>query len=212
MSNGLIGFLNEGIHGWYDNITDKPYVVDKSRGWGIHYDFLDAFLEYEPKIICMVRDLRQIIASMEKKFRENPLAHDPIVNWSEMSGTTVEKRASVWLQTQPVGLALERFGEIIKRGWDKHMLFVKFEDFTKYPDEEMDRIYDYLELDSYTGHDFNKVEQTTKEDDTVYGIYGDHKINPVVSELPQDYIDVLGVKTCDRIKEVGEFYFKYFNY
>ena len=65
---------------------------------------------------------------------------------------------------------------------------------------------------SYTGHDFNKVEQTTKEDDTVYGIYGDHKINPVVSELPQDYIDVLGVKTSDRIKEVGEFYFKYFNY
>ena len=212
MKDGLIGFLNEGIHGWYDNITDKPYVVDKSRGWGIHYDFLDAFLEYEPKIICMVRDLRQIIASMEKKFRENPLAHDPIVNWAEMSGTTVEKRADVWLQTQPVGLALERFGEIIKRGWDKHMLFVKFEDFTKYPDEEMDRIYDYLELDSYTGHDFNKVEQTTKEDDTVYGIYGDHKINPVVSELPQDYIDVLGVKTCDHIKEVGEFYFKYFNY
>ena len=149
---------------------------------------------------------------MEKKFRENPLTHDPIVNWSEMSGTTVEKRADVWLQTQPVGLALERFGEIIKRGWDKHMLFVKFEDFTKYPDEEMDRIYDYLELDSYTGHDFNKVEQTTKEDDTVYGIYGDHKINPVVSELPQDYIDVLGVKTCDHIKEVGQFYFKYFNY
>ena len=212
MEDGLVGFLNEGIHGWYDNITDKPYVVDKSRGWGIHYDFLDAFLEYEPKIICMVRDLRQIIASMEKKFRENPLGHDPIVNWAEMSGTSIEKRADVWLRTQPVGLALERFGEIINRGWDKHMLFVKFEDFTKYPEGEMDRIYDYLELDSYSGHDFNNVKQTTKEDDTVYGIYGDHKINPVVSELPQDYIDVLGVKTSTYIKDVGEFYFKYFNY
>ena len=75
----------------------------------------------------------------------------------------------------------------------------------------MERIYEYLEIDSYN-HNFKNVEQSTKEDDTVYGIYGDHKINPVVTNLPQDYIDVLGVKTCDYIKEVGEFYFKYFKY
>ena len=211
MEKGLVGFLNEGIHGWYENITDKSYIVDKSRGWGIHYDFLEAFLEYDPKIICMVRDLRQIVSSMEKKFRDNPLVYDPIVNWAEMSGTTVEKRADEWLQVQPLGLALERFGEIIKRGWDKHMLFVKFENLTKYPKKEMERIYEYLEIDSYN-HNFKNVEQSTKEDDTVYGIYGDHKINPVVTNLPQDYIDVLGVKTCDYIKEVGEFYFKYFKY
>lgn len=211
MEAGLIGFLNEGIHGWYDSVTDKPYVVDKSRGWGIHYDFLETFLEYEPKIICMVRDLRQIIASMEKKFRQNPLGHDPIVNWAEMSGTTVEKRADIWLRSQPVGLALERFGEIISRGWDKKMHFVKFEDFTKTPGKEMEKIYDYLDIDSYE-HDFKNVVQTTKEDDTVYGIYGDHKINPVVSELPQDYLDILGAKTTDYIKEVGEFYFDYFKY
>ena len=122
MEAGLTGFLNEGVHGWYENVTDKPYVVDKSRGWGIHFDFLETFLEYEPKVICMVRDLRQIIASMEKKFRANPLGHDPIVNWAEMSGTTVEKRADVWLRSQPVGLALERFGEIIRRGWVDYFL------------------------------------------------------------------------------------------
>ena len=91
------------------------------------------------------------------------------------------------------------------------MLFVKFEDFTKYPDEEMERIYDYLDIDSYD-HDFKNVEQITKEDDTVYGIYGDHKINPVVTELPQDYINILGVKTSDYVKEVGAFYFDYFKY
>ena len=39
-----------------------------------------------------------------------------------MSGTTVEKRANVWLRSQPVGLALERFGEIIRRGWVDYFL------------------------------------------------------------------------------------------
>ena len=74
---------------------------------------------------------------MEKKFRQNPLGHDPIVNWAEMSGTTVEKRADIWLRSQPVGLALERFGEIISRGWAEKMHFVKFEDFTKTPGKEI---------------------------------------------------------------------------
>lgn len=212
MQSGLIGFLNEGIHGWYDSITDKPFVVDKSRGWGIHYDLLNTVLDYKPKIVCMVRDLRQIISSMEKKFRANPLVHDPIVDWSSMAGTSVEKRVDIWLRTQPIGLALERFGEIIRKGWDKHMLFVKFENFTKDPGQEMSRIYNYLEIDSYNNHDFSNVKQTTKEDDTVYGIYGDHKINPVVRELPEDYVDILGPVACDHIKNTTEFYFKYFNY
>ena len=92
-------------------------------------------------------------------------------------------------------------------GWSK-----SFKDLTKDPSKAMNRIYDYLELESYDKHNFNNVEEITKDDDSVYGIYGDHEIKPVVSELPQDYVDVLGVKTSNYIKDVGEFYFKYFNY
>ena len=90
MNKGFIHYCREGVHGWYDAVTDKPYVVDKSRGWGVHYDFLESFLGYQPKILCMVRDLRQIISSMEKKFRENPLTQDAIVNHANMSGTSRE--------------------------------------------------------------------------------------------------------------------------
>ena len=50
MKKGFLNFCNKGLNGFYEGVTDKKYVVDKSRGWGIHYDFLNSFLE-EPKIV-----------------------------------------------------------------------------------------------------------------------------------------------------------------
>jgi sulfotransferase len=128
-----------------------------------------------------------------------------------MSGTSIAKRAEIWLNSQPVGLALERLSEIINRGWAEHIHFIKFEDFVKSPKREMEKIYDYLEMERYD-HDFKKVDQVTKEDDTVYGTYGDHTINPVVTDLPRDFYDVLGVQASNYIRQFGEFYFDYFKY
>ena len=39
MKTAFQGFCREGMFGYYNAITDKKYVVDKSRGWGIHRDF-----------------------------------------------------------------------------------------------------------------------------------------------------------------------------
>ncbi|MEI8280702.1 MAG: sulfotransferase, partial [Bacteroidota bacterium] len=69
MKKAFLGFCKAGIHGYYDAITDKQYILDKSRGHFAHYAFLDSFYP-NPKIICLVRNLPDIIASMEKKFRQ----------------------------------------------------------------------------------------------------------------------------------------------
>ena len=96
MKKGFINFCNKGMTGFFEAITDKKYVVDKSRGWSIHYNMLNEIFP-NPKIIVMVRDLREIITSMEKKFRKNQLLHDPIINHSKMIGTTTHKRMRDWL-------------------------------------------------------------------------------------------------------------------
>lgn len=71
MRKAWLGYCHVGMQGFFNGITDKPYVVDKSRGWGIHYEFLNTFNK-SPKIICMVRDIRAIYSSMEKNYRKNP--------------------------------------------------------------------------------------------------------------------------------------------
>jgi sulfotransferase len=145
MGEAFKGFCHNGVRGFFRAITDKPYVMDKSRGWGIHYNFLDFFYP-DPKIICMVRDPRSIFASMEKNFRKNQHKDSGLVDHSKMTGTTTEKRIDQWVASPPVGIAMERLYQIIKEGIDQKILFVKFEDFTKNPYKEMERIYDYLNI------------------------------------------------------------------
>jgi sulfotransferase len=168
MQKAFKSYCKNGLEGFFNGITEKPYVMDKSRGWSIHYEFLNSFYP-NPKIICMVRDLRGIFSSMEKNFRKNQILDSGIVNHSQMKGTTTEKRVDIWANSQPVGLAIERLYQMIKEGIDKKVHFVRFEDFCLNPKVEMYKIYQYLGLPYYE-HNYLNVEQLTQEDDSVYGI------------------------------------------
>ena len=210
MQKGFLEFCNKGIKGFYEGITDKKYVVDKSRGWGIHYDFLNSFSP-SPKIICMVRNLKDVFASMEKNFRKNPEKHNPMVDWSTMSGTTIPKRVDVWAQGVPVGMALERLQEIFRLGNDKHILFVRFEDLCLYPENTLKEIYDYLDIPHFE-HDFDNIEQVTKEDDEVYGDFGDHNIRQKLEVVPSKAKDILGKEVVNWIYNNYAWYNEAFRY
>lgn len=210
MKSGFINFCHSGIFGFFNGVTDKKYVLDKSRGWGIHYGFLNSFYP-EPKIICMVRDLRAIFASMEKNFRKNQHLDSGLVNHSTMKGTTTEKRIDIWAQGQPVGLAIERLFQIFKEGIDKKMLFIKYEDLAENPGQQMKRVYDYLEL-PYFEHDFNNIMQLTQEDDSIYGIYGDHQIRKKLEPLRPDWKEVLGTTASQWIKNNYKWFYDEFKY
>jgi sulfotransferase len=210
MKIGFINFCYYGLQGFFAGITDKPYVLDKSRGWGVHYNFLNSFYE-NPKVICMVRDPRDIFASMEKNFRKNQHLDSGIVNHAEMIGTTTEKRIDLWANSQPVGMAMERLEQIIKEGNDNKMLFIKYEDLTKDPNKEMKKIYEYLELPFYQ-HDFNNITQITKEDDSVYGIYGDHNIKSKIEFKQTNSVEIIGEHASNWIKNRYSWFFNYFSY
>jgi len=210
MRKAFLSFCKGGMESFFDAITDKPYVMDKSRGWGIHYGFLSN-VQPNPKIVCMIRDPRDIITSMEKNFRKNQHLDSGIVNHAEMKGTTTEKRIDIWVNSQPVGLAMERLQQILKEDIDKNMLFIRFEDLCQTPEIELKRLYTYLEIPYYQ-HDFNNVEQVTIEDDSVYGIYGDHNIRTVITPVESKHDEILGEYASNWIRNHYGWFYDRFNY
>lgn len=210
MKAGFLNFCKEGMQGFYSGITDKPYILDKSRGWGVHYNFLNSFYP-DPKIVVMIRDPRDIFASMEKNFRKNQHLDSGIVNHAEMKGTTTEKRIDMWTQSQPIGLAMERLYQMHLEGISEKVLFVKFEDLTKDPKAQLNRIYNYLEL-PYFEHDFANVTQITQEDDSVYGIYGDHNIKTKVKPVKSSAKELLGEHAYNWIKENYKWFYDIHRY
>jgi len=208
MKNGFINFCHHGMFGFFNGVTDKKYVLDKSRGWGIHYNFLNTFYP-NPKIICMVRDLKDIYCSLEKKFRENQHMDLGLVDHAKMQGTTTEKRIDIWANSQPVGLAIERLYQIFRENINDKMLFVRYEDLLSNPRGEMERIYNYLELPTFY-HSFDRIEQITKEDDSVYGIYGDHTIKTKLEPPKSNAKEILGDGVCNWIQERYKWYYDIF--
>jgi len=211
MRKAFLSFSRAGMEAYFQALTDKPYVLDKSRGWGVHFDLLNLIFEEEPRIICMVRDLRQILASMEKKFRQNPDRNRPIESHHNLSGTTTFKRAMIHLQTPPIGLALDRLMEIHQRGWHKKMLFLRFEDLTTEPAQTIEKVYEYLGLPAFK-HDFEQVTQVTHEDDEVFGIPGLHEIRPKVEPFRNDYLTTLGREAVMAVQNQHSWYFNQFGY
>jgi sulfotransferase len=166
----------------------------------------------KPKMICMVRDLRSIVASMEKIFRKNAENHSDMVNHGEMKGTSTAKRVGMWLNSPPVGLALERLQQCFQEGISREMLILRAEDLTANPTETMKRLYDYVGLESYA-HDFDNVEQSVTEDDSVYGLTSDlHTIRNKVTPLKFDAVQVLGQGVCEQIDKNHVWYQKMFGY
>lgn len=211
----LYGFCQGAIEGYYKALTDKPFIVDKSRGWNMYMDVLKKIYN-KPKIICMVRHPFGILGSMEKAYRKNPHINKQAVNtvnWAEMRGTTVNKRIDGWLDSQPVGLALDRLYDAILRGWTnaEDILFVRFEDLTTKPEETMKKIHWYLEIPDYD-YDFKNIKQVTEENDDLYGIYGDHKIRSEIKPVEDDYVQILTLAGCLKIQERLDWYMNYFKY
>lgn len=210
MEDAWRGYCHGAVYGYFNAITDKPYAIDKCRGWGMERNFID-FYDSNPKIITMIRDPRAIYASLEKKYRQNPQLEHNIANWGDLTGTTTDKRIIHWSNNVPIGPVMDRIYQTILEGMHEHILFVKYEDLVKNPKAELERIYEYLEL-PYFDHNFKKIDQITHEDDKIYGVFGDHIIKPEIKVLKEDYLEVLGQNGCDMITQNYQWFYEAFDY
>jgi len=210
MDNGFKSFCKAGLFGWFDGITDKKYVLDKSRTWGISYDFVDWFYP-NPKMIMLVRDLRSIYASMEKFYRRNLHLDFGVTEWETFKNNTTDDRLKFYMTQNPIGTHIARTYDIISQGKDSQILFLKFEDLLTFPQETLNKVYDYLEVPRFV-HTFDQINQITIENDRILGFGADHTIKNKLEPLKEDYLEVLGKHNCDYIVDSYPWFYQYFNY
>jgi len=205
-------FCKGGLDAYVNTLTDKQFVVLKSRGWKGNVKWMSNFLGEKPKIFCMVRNLKGIAASFEKLHRKNP---DKTSQWfveHEVRGTTVSKRVDMYMKNMPVNISLDRIQELYELGLDGSVMFIRAEDLTSRPQEIMDELYSIIDVESFT-HNFDNVEQTTKENDVIHALDNDlHTIRNKVEPIIEDYNEILGEAACNFIDTEYAWYQKAFGY
>ena len=203
--------------GYYSAITDRPIVCDKNRGWAANYNWTSSWAG-QPKMIVMVRDLRGIIASMERIYRRNtdtvecaslPLQLDArVFNWLNLNAQPIANNPNVG--SAPVGLALNRLRGLFMDGTAEKVIFVKCEDLTTDPAATMSRIYSYLKLPEFA-HDFENIQKQVEEDTKLFGVFGDHNVGNKLAAM-KGWNDVLPDKLSDAIRRDFDWYFTALGY
>lgn len=182
------------IAAWYAHQEPK-IVFDKSRAW-THHTLALRDLYPESKIIVLVRDLREVFASIEKQHRRTPLLDDV----GTAQGKTIFDRADKGFSPGGMmGNPLQGIKDIMDRGLDA--LFVRFEDLTEYPERTMNKIYCYLMEEEFE-HDFDNVVNTATDPDYLYNFKFPHKGEGKVESPPaqwQSYMsDEMGATIMGR--------------
>jgi len=192
------------IEGWYQK-EDKKVIFDKSRGWNVN-SLLFKKIYPNGKIICLIRDLRNVFASIKKNHRKNPLVDiigEPILK-------TIYNRADKMFSNDGlIGNCIMGIEDLIRRNPD-NLIFIQYETFVSNPKLVMERIYNELEED-YFEHNFENVKNTAIDCDghylNKYPHKGQGKISPSNSDEWKKYIsqDLANI-IMQRFKDYNNFF------
>jgi sulfotransferase len=197
-NNVMIGI----IEGLYKHV-DKPVIIDKNRAWPnpLNIKLLTRIFNEEPKIICTVRNVVDVLASFIKLIRKNPesvsfidrelIKHNKDIN---------DENRCNWLMSNE-GHVFQSWS-VVRWGFDsgfKNFMFVEYEDLLFSPDSVLCRIYDFLEMD-YFNHNFLNIENKVQENDEVYHLPGMHNVRKLLSKDPTNSLDILGVDLYNKYK------------
>lgn len=197
-SKNLQRVLSSILNSYHD--TSKPIIFDKHRSWIHSIELLEFILQKNAKIIVPVRTITDILASFEKLYRKN--AHIQNVPGEFLNSQSTEGRISHWASLNgEVGIAYNRLKDVLHRGYGNRLLLVEFEALTYNPQNTLNQIWEFLEIEPIV-HDFNNVLQITHENDAVHGYLGLHDIRSQVLPVISNSNQILGEQLCSKFKNL----------
>ncbi len=182
--------MRAALAGFYAD-TEQPIIIDKCRGWPQYLETAELMLGYKPKVIVTVRDIRDVLASFEKLWRVRKALNLPVdyEKGNPVAYQSIDGRCKALMAAEGVvGGSANAITDAAVRGWKPQMHFVEYEDLCSRPLQTLEKIYSFLELESFA-HDIEHIKPSVIENDAPYG-WGDlhtirEKIAPQEPQWPK---------------------------
>lgn len=162
---------------YYD--VDEPVVIDHCRAWSNNIERLKTYVAPNPKIICPVRDIVEILTSFIDLIERNNDQRSFVDEYLIENGfeTNNDNRCEhLMSEIGIVGQSLWAQYQAFVKNDTKHLYFVEYEDLVKNPQETLNGIYEFLGVESYT-HDFNNIQNHHRElDNEIYALKDMHYV------------------------------------
>ena len=169
--NKLAQTMRGCIDAFYED-TDKPVIIDKSRGWPIPQIMgaMNQVLNRPCKVIATVRPVPDCMASFVRVAKPDDL--DAFM----YSGQLADHLKAAYL-------SLEAGNAVMP----EHFLFVVYDDLLADPKGQLARIHEFLGLPDYD-YDFSNIDGSSvaEDDENLHGYAGMHDVKPVLAKQHND--------------------------
>jgi sulfotransferase len=191
-----VGVLKSVLQGYYSHI-DKPFIVDKDRGWIPLLPQTEAVLDCKVKIVVCVRNPAEILTSFERLRKENPLFFTK-ADSTLREGSNIASRAYYYAGPEgAMGLSHRNIKDAITMGYLDRFLFIDYNRFCNSPKSQTKRIYEFLELPKFE-HDFENIVQTEVYNDMAIGLPNLHKVKPSLDRTTVNCVEYLGLDIYEQ--------------
>jgi sulfotransferase len=200
------------ISSYIDNYyfdREEPVIIDHCRAWSNNIERIKTYITPNPKIICPVRDIAEILTSFITMVHRNDDQVSFIDQHLIEKGVTVDDDNRCQYLMSDEGIveqALWAQSQAFIKNDTRHLLMVEYDDLVNSPDETMRRIYDFLEMDYYD-HNFKNVENNHRENDDQWYLKDMHYVRKEVKKTSKKPEDVLSPYILNKYKKLE--YWKY---
>lgn len=188
---------------------EEEIIIDHCRAWPNNIERIKTYITPNPKIICPVRDVLEILTSFITMVHRNSDQVSFIDKHLIEKGATVDDDNRCQYLMGDEGIveqALWSLSQAFIKNDTRHLLIVEYNDIVNTPDETMRKIYDFLELDYYS-HDFNNVENNHREIDDQWYLKDMHYVRKEVKKTSKRPEDILSPFILNRYNKLE--YWKY---
>jgi sulfotransferase len=185
------------ISGMLDNFyfdIEEPVVIDHCRAWPNNIERIKTYVTPNPKIICPVRDVIEILTSFISLIERNSDQQSFIDKYLEENGLPVNndhRCEHLMSDIGIVGQSLWAQYQAFVKNDTKHLYFVEYNDLIERPNETLKGIYEFLEIDNYQ-HDFQNIYNHHRElDNEIYALKDMHYVRKELKKVSKKPEDVL---------------------
>ncbi len=173
-------------YNYYFN-TPQDIIIDKSRGWVNQIKHIQDYITTEPKIICPVRNIQDILSSFLNLICNSKTTSfiDENLIWNNIEISN-DNRCDYLMSSQGIiGQSYNALLECFRKGNNQYLLLIDYDDLVRNPQQELNRIYEFIGLSSYF-HSFENVSTKQDENDNVYKLENMHSVRDTVEKIHRD--------------------------
>lgn len=199
--------ISSVIENYYSDVS-KQVIIDKNRSWVNRLHYIPGYFGIEPKVLCPVRSMDEILTSFISMHRRNPFHANGKINFMDdmlvknSLPLTDENRCMVLSNPQwgIVGQSYNGIRQAVMEGKRKQLHFIEYDNLLSNPEETMRKIYEFLG-EEYFEHDFSKIDNIHKERDAeVYGLADMHDVRNTLNKISADPKEILPESVYESCK------------